>query len=299
MEEVERSPDQPARLVERRRVPRFAVDEDAAILVVNSGKQLPARAVEISLSGCRLRVADKSALGAGICVEVSFRLRSLAFRFSAQVEWVNANRYVGLRFVSVSPRRMADLVDNLAELAAERASSAVRQAAKRFAEEAALAAKLEAELAASSFAQQPVPAALATSTPAQAQAANPCAAAMSAKNSAGRERREQGRHDVDTTATILLVNIASRLPGHILNLSMSGCRIRTDERFPVGIYTRVETEFHLEGLPFRLGGVVQAVQDRNHVGIRFLDMSERKREQLGLLIAEIEELREHHGPTSG
>ena len=59
----------------------------------------------------------------------------------------------------------------------------------------------------------------------------------------------------------------------------------------MGIYTRVETEFHLEGLPFRLGGVIQAVHDKGRqlVGIRFLDMSERKREQVEQLIQEIDE----------
>jgi hypothetical protein len=54
----------------------------------------------------------------------------------------------------------------------------------------------------------------------------------------------------------------------------------------------VETEFRLEGLPFRLGGVIQAIHDRRHVGIRFLDMSSRKREQVEQLVEEIEELRE-------
>jgi hypothetical protein len=73
-------------------------------------------------------------------------------------------------------------------------------------------------------------------------------------------------------------------------LSLGGCRIRTDERFPVGIYTRVETDFFLEGLPFRLGGVVQAIQGKDLVGIRFLDMSERKKDQLKQLIAEIDEM---------
>jgi hypothetical protein len=108
---------------------------------------------------------------------------------------------------------------------------------------------------------------------------------------ASRERRTQSRHEVNTTATILLVNVASRIPGRILNLSVGGCCIRTEERFPVGIYTRVETEFHLEGLPFRLGGVVQAIKERQQVGIRFLDLSPRKREQVEQLIAEIEDSR--------
>lgn len=106
-----------------------------------------------------------------------------------------------------------------------------------------------------------------------------------------RERREQLREGVDTSAVIHLINVASRLTGRILDLSLGGCRIRTDERFPVGIYTRVETEFRLEGLSFRLGGVIQAIHDRHNVGIRFLDMSSRKREQVEQLIEEIELLR--------
>jgi c-di-GMP-binding flagellar brake protein YcgR len=102
----------------------------------------------------------------------------------------------------------------------------------------------------------------------------------------------QSREEVDTKAIIFLINIASRLQGRILDLSLGGCRIRADERFPVGIYRRVETEFRLEGLPFRLGGVVQAIHDRRTVGIRFLDMSSRKREQVTQLIEDIREMKE-------
>jgi len=107
-----------------------------------------------------------------------------------------------------------------------------------------------------------------------------------------RDRRETSREAVDTTAMIFLVKIASRLRGRILDLSLTGCRIRTDERFPVGIYTRVESEFRLEGLPFRLGGVIQVIHDRHTVGIRFLDMSSRKREQVKQLMEDIREVKE-------
>jgi hypothetical protein len=58
----------------------------------------------------------------------------------------------------------------------------------------------------------------------------------------------------------------------------------------VDIYTRVETEFNLQGMSFRLGGVIQTLHDRNTVGIRFLDMSDRRREQVIELIGEIEQL---------
>jgi hypothetical protein len=86
-----------------------------------------------------------------------------------------------------------------------------------------------------------------------------------------------------------LVKVGSKLMGHILDLSVGGCRIRTLEKFPVGIYTRIETEFKLHGLPFRLGGVIQALHDRYTVGIRFLDMSSRKRDQVVELVGELEE----------
>jgi c-di-GMP-binding flagellar brake protein YcgR len=88
---------------------------------------------------------------------------------------------------------------------------------------------------------------------------------------------------------IRLVNLAADVHGRILDLSLGGCHIRTERRFPVGIFRRVEIEFRIEGLPFRLGGVTQAIHDPINVGIRFLDMSDRKREQLLQLIEEIKE----------
>jgi len=103
------------------------------------------------------------------------------------------------------------------------------------------------------------------------------------------ERRTTSRHTVDDTALVILVKVASRIAGRIVDLSLGGCRIRCDERFPVGIYTRVETEFRIEGLSFRLGGVIQAIHNRHTIGIRFLDISPRKHEQLEQLIEEINE----------
>jgi c-di-GMP-binding flagellar brake protein YcgR len=102
------------------------------------------------------------------------------------------------------------------------------------------------------------------------------------------ERRNHSRHSVDDSAAVILFKIASRLAGRIIDLSLGGCRIRCHERFPVGIYTPVEAEFQLDGISFRLGGVVQAIHDSHTVGLRFLDMSPRKREHLEKLIEELQ-----------
>jgi hypothetical protein len=106
------------------------------------------------------------------------------------------------------------------------------------------------------------------------------------------ERRNHSRQKVDNSAIVILVKIGSRLEGRILDISLGGCRIQCAHRFPVGIYTRVEVEFRIEGIGFRLGGVVQAIHDRLSIGIRFLDTSQRKHEQLVQLIAEIGALRD-------
>ena len=98
------------------------------------------------------------------------------------------------------------------------------------------------------------------------------------------------RRRVDNTADIHFIRGGSAMNGRIQDLSPSGCSIHTPERFPVGIYTRVEVEFRLYGLPFRLSGVVQAIHNRNKVGIRFLDLSPRKEAQVMELINEIDQM---------
>jgi hypothetical protein len=98
---------------------------------------------------------------------------------------------------------------------------------------------------------------------------------------------QQVRHGVDTSATVRLVDLAADIEGRIVDVSLGGCHIRTQRRFPVGIFRRVEVQFSLDGLPFRLSGVTQAVYDPFNIGIRFLDLSDRRREQLMQLIDDI------------
>jgi c-di-GMP-binding flagellar brake protein YcgR len=304
---------------ERRDDPRLAVDEEASLLLPSQGANLACRIAEVSLTGCRMLTRDRFLAETGVRVEASFKLRGIAFRFSAVIEWTDEKHLAGIRFIDVTARRMDELVEVLCQIAAESAAKAVKQAAERraaeeMAQKKAPRMQIPKPLPAPVDAPAPVPVIrpaapqklpeLATRKPAlqavqhEVAGTGPLGPVTSrpslSKNQPVKlpasDRRSQSRHEVDTSATILLVNIASRIQGRILNLSMGGCRIRTEERFPVGIYTRVEAEFHLEGIPFRLGGVVQAIQDRQFVGVRFLDMSVRKREQVEQLIAEIEEL---------
>jgi c-di-GMP-binding flagellar brake protein YcgR len=257
----------------RRADPRFGVDEEARLLLLERDAVLCCHVVDLSLSGCCLCAAERISAGPMARVEVAFKVRGLPFRFSGILQWTDGQKLVGIRFVNVPARRKEELAEALVEIEEEnRAKAAEQQAA-----------------AEQTGQQTPRPAPVQPSPPAvKTEAQAPDAARAQPGR---RERRVEAREAVDTSAAIFLVNVASRLDGRILDLSMSGCRIRTNEHFPVGIYTRVETEFRLDGLPFRLGGVIQAIHDRNTVGLRFLDMSSRKREQLEQLIEEIEEMK--------
>jgi c-di-GMP-binding flagellar brake protein YcgR len=306
----------------RRATPRLPVQGDASLLVLKHDYRVPCRITDLSMGGCRIETQKEFRAGVEARVEVSFTVNGLLLRFSGITQWTDGQRLVGIRFADVTSRRRNELAEILCEVEEDNAAKAAEQAASQMAADTQPAQKLldDAEQARPELTVEDLRVQdaamkleLAPSTscaliepcldrglragcgggPDVEQAKSPPAVQRPALP-VKRERRAQSRHEVDTSATIHLINVGSTLHGRINDLSLGGCRIRTNERFPVGIYTRVETEFQLDGLPFRLGGVVQAVHDRDrfNVGIRFLDMSDRKRAQVEQLIEEIDEMRE-------
>ena len=295
----------------RRAHPRYAVDEVSTLLLVSHGLSLQSHILDLSLEGCRLCLLEPYTVGAGTRVEVAFKVNGIAFRFVGVIQWTDQNHLLGIHFVDILARRkelLAEVVCEMQRMAEARAAEDL--AAKELAERAAAEShtledsKSEAQnetrnrdhqqpemfapAHAGDLAQRVASEWVEIQQIARkAKAAHQKALQLHVQATEKSDRRAQARHPVDTTATVLLVKSGSKLRGHILDLSMSGCGIRSDERFPVGIYTRVEAEFRLEGLPFLLAGVIQAIHDPHNVGIRFLDMSPRKREQVEQLIAEI------------
>jgi c-di-GMP-binding flagellar brake protein YcgR len=336
---------------QRRACPRYAVEGDCTLLLVRQGLSSPCSIVDLGLGGCRIHLRERLPVGAGVRVEISFKVNGVAFRFSGVTRWTDGRHLAGVQFLEMSPRRREELVEVIAEVETAAAIEARKKAAKERAAEAGAAAVVQPESKPSLTALkeaapssrpsptvQPTPdmppgaeparprlsvlsrsgSRKASHSPANAPAApaasllsgakpfpaqpnpapSPAPAPQKGPAPVTQERRSQVRHQVDTSATIFLVRGGGTLTGRILDLSLNGCRIRTDERFPLGIYTRVETEFRLEGLPFRLGGVVQAIHGPFAVGVRFLDLSERKREQVAELIEEIEQMHANHAQES-
>jgi c-di-GMP-binding flagellar brake protein YcgR len=269
--------------------PRYTVDEDSVLLLVSHGMPVKARIVDLSLTGCRVRAYDQFSRKAGRSIEITFKANGIDFRLNGVVQWSDEHNYFGIRFVNMTDRRKKDLAEVIGEMAAAAARAAAlnnllaaQQSARDAAEETAAKQPVEAD------AEQPRGLESESQSLAQAAADPPIA-----PSAAPIERRGQPRQVVHKLSTIILARDGSRFRGHILNLSLTGCRIRTEERIPVGIYSRVETEFHLRGFPFRLGGVIEAMHDRYTAGIHFLDLSERKQQQVLELMGELEEI---HSP---
>ena len=109
--------------------------------------------------------------------------------------------------------------------------------------------------------------------------------------SRARNRRATPRKPVDEPAELRLLHPSCVLACRILDLGLGGCRVRTEDRFLAGIMARLEVVFTVKGVSFRLTGVTQWTDRRNLVGIRFLEMNERRTAALAEALAEI-----HHPP---
>jgi len=277
-------PISPPEFVERRAYPRHAVDCAVRITLISGAGEVLGRVCDLSLGGCLVATDKRLGIGIQARVEVMFQLRGLCFRLAGvTVSTRNANAFA-IRFLHVPAHRQEELAAALGEEGASNAilpapvvpkPSTVNPEIPPIAT-VGTALKLIAKTPSPNLKEQ-----LAQSSTAIVRAASAPASTQ--------DRRSSSRHAVDTRANLLLVKTGITMPGRILNLSLGGCQIRMEERFNVGIYVRVEAEFFLHGLPFRIGGVSQAIIDKFTIGIRFLDMSERRRHQLEELIEEIAE----------
>jgi hypothetical protein len=266
-----------------RKRPRFVVDRDAVLLLVDHGLSMPCRIIDLSLEGCRMNTTVRYPAGLGVRVELTFTVNGIVFRFGGAVRWTDGGNSVGIQFVGITPRRIGELAEVLGEVEEDLAVKAVREAAEKLAAEEQAAAAQVVEIAELVLDEGEL-------LDEQAETLAVGGSSADLPQGVERERRAHFRHEVHTSAAIFLVHTGFNQIGSILNLSLDGCRIRTDEQFLLGIYTRVEAEFRVAGRPFRVGGVIQDIREGELVGIRFAELSESSREPLEQLIAQMREI---------
>ena len=113
----------------------------------------------------------------------------------------------------------------------------------------------------------------------------------------GAEDRASNRHPVRDDAVLSVIG-QSNVIGQtltvdcsVLDLSVGGCRLRAKGRFIAKPQLVVEVTFTIRGLPMMLRGTIQWTKGEDTFGIRFLEMSSRRREDLNEVLAEIEGFR--------
>jgi PilZ domain len=269
---------------EQRKYLRFPVEGEAMLFAEQLQSAICCHMIDLGLEGCRLRRGDDEPLQVGMTVEIAFRLAGTLFRFPGTIQWSAKNTILGLYFTKMSDSRKNELADLLGAMH-EEMEAREKETREKQKQEPAVQAKPAApqsqETAQASnlhLVPNPVQDPVSDSTP-PAKSGPP----------RRRERREHDRHEIDSIARVLFLSIHSRVTGKVLDLSLGGCRIRAQQEIPVGAYRRVEVEFMVDGLPLLLPGVTTSLHDKFTIGIRFVEMTDRKRNQLQTVIDEISE----------
>ncbi|MGA2887993.1 MAG: PilZ domain-containing protein [Terracidiphilus sp.] len=283
MSEGEQARTKDARYRDRRIYDRFEVNAPGGCINYR-GAKFPCLVVDVSLSGCCVRTEGRFHPGSLANVEIVLPILGLILRMVGTTQWVTRENLIGIHFLHASARsknQLAGLLTCLVdESAAEEVKAAVVAAAQS--ETTALAVEFSEAWLQSLKDKQ-------TREQAPVHKERTAPPPHPEKPAQGGESEIPRAEESEWPAVLRFLKDNSHVAGAIVGLTLEGCNFRTAEPFKAGIRVRVEVDFQMLGLPFLLAGVTENVLNGNIVTIRFLDLSYRKREELGELIAELKE----------
>ena len=73
----------------------------------------------------------------------------------------------------------------------------------------------------------------------------------------------------------------------IVDLSLTGCRARAYDRFSIKAGRAIEITFKANGIDFRFNGIVQWSDEHNYLGIRFVNIADRRKKDLAEVMKEM------------
>jgi hypothetical protein len=98
-----------------------------------------------------------------------------------------------------------------------------------------------------------------------------------------RDRRAYERYEINAPGGCLNYKGAS-FPCEIVDVSLSGCCVRTEGKFHPGNLANVEVVFPILGMVLRMVGTTQWLTRQNLIGIRFFHANSRSKNQLAGLL---------------
>lgn len=234
---------------ERRKSPRHGTDQPVRIVVVATGSTIHGKLQNLSETGCCVEPDEPFLVWNPIRVEIRFEANQTSFRLSGMTRGSRGGNSFGVEFDSVAAERLAELKLLLPKRQMPLAQPRMLQPVEEV---------------------QPEP--VKPNGPPE-----------------GRNRRNHERFSLEEPADLLIVGSGEKLPAKVLDISQSGCRIGLNHPREIKQGINIELNLRLNGLPVRLGGVIQVRLNERTYGIKYLELSGRKRDQMIELIAEIQE----------
>lgn len=120
--------------------------------------------------------------------------------------------------------------------------------------------------------------------------AEPSAAPLEVGIASGLQFRVDERYEVDGDAEVVVKSGTlgtTLLRGSILDISATGCYIRTVARVPIKPGTEVEIIFSIYGTTFRVEAMSRFSKTKVGIGFRFLEMDATTRGRLHDVLADI------------
>lgn len=103
----------------------------------------------------------------------------------------------------------------------------------------------------------------------------------------GQEGRAHPRFSIDEDSVLLLVADGMPVKARIVDLSLTGCRVRAYDQFSSSAGRALEITFKANGIDFRLDGVVHWSDEHHYFGIRFVNIDGQRRKDLAEVIEEM------------
>jgi len=108
------------------------------------------------------------------------------------------------------------------------------------------------------------------------------------------ERRAHPRYSCKGIARILILPDGPQVTGNLINLSLGGCCIEFDKAIKAAANAQLDVLLDACDLRVRIPAEIRRRND-NQIGIKFLEVSARKSEQIQLLIKELFEFGKKRG----
>jgi hypothetical protein len=240
------------------------------------GARMSCNLVNLSLTGCCVKTGEDFKAGALAQVKVTVPIDGMVLSIGGVTEWVKGTRTLGIHFIHPTGGSKNQLAGLLTCLLDRSSSEVVRAAIAADAE--SLTISLDGAL----------PCAAGSATALTVANDAPQAAVIPTRIPLLTDMHTvQDPGEKESPAVLHLVAGEMQLGGHILGLSSSGCIVWVHHPYPGNIRVRVEVDFQVRGLHFRMPGVTEAFHDKHTVEIRFINVSPRKKEGLDQVVQEM------------